>query len=294
MDGVLVIRKEKGYTSHDVVARLRGILRTRKIGHTGTLDPDAEGVLPVAVGKATKLVEMLTDKEKTYEAVLHLGIETDTQDIGGRILEERPVTQSEEEIRTVMAGFLGQQMQIPPMYSALKVNGRKLCDLAREGKTIERSPRPVFFSAIEITGISLPYVRFVVTCSKGTYIRTLCHDIGERLGCKGCMESLVRTRSGRFSMEEALTLSQVEKMAEEGTLFQKIIGIEEILKDLPPVRALPSEDRLLRNGNAVRKTGAEKEPVRGKVRMYTSQGLFIGIYAWDADREMYSPVKMFL
>ena len=160
MDGVIVIRKEKGFTSHDVVAKLRGILHMKKIGHTGTLDPDAEGVLPVALGKATRLVDMITDKEKTYEAVMRLGVVTDTQDM------------------------------VPPMYSALKVNGKKLYELAREGKTVERKPRPVHFYEIEILDISFPLVRFRVTCSKGTYIRTLCHDIGEKLCCGAAMESL--------------------------------------------------------------------------------------------------------
>ena len=148
MDGVLVIRKEKGYTSHDVVAKLRGILHMKKIGHTGTLDPDAEGVLPVVLGRATKLVDLLTEKRKTYEALLHLGIETDTQDMTGTVLNEKPVTVSEEEVKAVIESFLGEQEQIPPMYSALKVNGKKLYELAREGKTVERKTRPVCFYEI--------------------------------------------------------------------------------------------------------------------------------------------------
>ena len=145
MDGILNIRKEKGYTSHDVVAKLRGILHMKKIGHTGTLDPEAEGVLPIALGKATRLAELLTDKEKTYEALLHLGVETDTQDMTGTVLREQEVSVTEEEVRSVICGFLGDQMQIPPMYSALKVGGRKLYELARQGKTVEREPRPVHF-----------------------------------------------------------------------------------------------------------------------------------------------------
>ena len=196
MDGIIVIRKEKGYTSHDVVAKLRGILSMKKIGHTGTLDPEAEGVLPVALGKGTRLVDMLTDKEKTYEAVLRLGVVTDTQDMTGTVLEEHPVHVTEEQIQDTVNGFLGEQMQVPPMYSALKVNGKKLYELAREGKTVERKARPVFFYGIEIQKIALPLIKLTVTCSKGTYIRTLCNDIGEALGCGGCMESLVRTKVG--------------------------------------------------------------------------------------------------
>ena len=169
MDGVIVIRKEKGFTSHDVVAKLRGILHMKKIGHTGTLDPDAEGVLPVALGKATRLVDMITDKEKTYEAVMRLGVVTDTQDMSGTVLSQTTeLSVTEEELCTVVSSFVGDYMQVPPMYSALKVNGKKLYELAREGKTVERKSRPVHFYEIEILDISFPLVRFRVTCSKGT------------------------------------------------------------------------------------------------------------------------------
>ena len=204
--GIIVIHKEKGFTSHDVVAKLRGILHMKKIGHTGTLDPDATGVLPVALGKGTKLVDLLTDKEKTYEAVLHLGIDTDTQDMSGTVLEERPVNVTEEEVRKVLKSFVGEQLQVPPMYSALKVNGKKLYELAREGKTVERKARPVCFYEIEPLEFHLPLVKIRVTCSKGTYIRTLCHDIGEKLGCGGCMEELLRSRVGRYLSLRAIRL----------------------------------------------------------------------------------------
>ena len=217
MDGVIVIRKEKGFTSHDVVAKLRGILHMKKIGHTGTLDPDAEGVLPVALGKATRLVDMITDKEKTYEAVMRLGVVTDTQDMSGTVLSQTTeLSVTEEELCTVVSSFVGDYMQVPPMYSALKVNGKKLYELAREGKTVERKPRPVHFYEIEILDISFPLVRFRVTCSKGTYIRTLCHDIGEKLGCGAAMESLLRTKVGRFTLDDAITLAQTEEAVQEG------------------------------------------------------------------------------
>ena len=176
MNGIIVIRKEKGYTSHDVVAKLRGILHMKKIGHTGTLDPDAEGVLPVALGKATKLVDLITDKEKTYEAVMRLGVVTDTQDMTGTILSQtEQISVTEKEVKEAAESFLGEQLQIPPMYSALKVNGKKLYELAREGKTVERKPRPVHFYQIEILEINLPLVRYRVVCSKGTYILSLIH-----------------------------------------------------------------------------------------------------------------------
>ncbi len=294
MDGVLVIRKEKGFTSHDVVAKLRGILHMKKIGHTGTLDPDAEGVLPIVLGKATKLADLLTEKEKTYEALLHLGLETDTQDITGKILKESPVTQDEDQVRKAAESFLGSQMQVPPMYSALKINGKKLCDLAREGKTVERPARPVHFYGIEILDLQLPYVNLRVTCSKGTYIRTLCHDIGRKLGCGGCMEKLVRTRSGRFSLEEALSLSEVKTLFEEGTLSKKILSIEAVLAEYPKVSGTAQADRLLENGNGVGAAYTESGTTQGWVRMYTSTGRFVGVYEWNKEREIYLPVKMFL
>ena len=228
MDGIIVIRKEKGYTSHDVVAKLRGILSMKKIGHTGTLDPEAEGVLPVALGKGTRLVDMLTDKEKTYEAVLRLGVVTDTQDMTGTVFEEHPVHVTEVQIQDTVNGFLGEQMQVPPMYSALKVNGKKLYELAREGKTVERKARPVFFYGIEIQKIALPLIKLTVTCSKGTYIRTLCNDIGEALGCGGCMESLVRTKVGRYTLEEAYTLAQVEEIRDQGKISHLVIPVEQV------------------------------------------------------------------
>ena len=175
--GIINVYKEKGFTSHDVVAKLRGICKQKKIGHTGTLDPEAVGVLPVCLGSATKLCDMLTDKTKEYVAVLKLGVVTDTQDLTGTILEEHPVTVTEEQIREVIFSFQGDQLQIPPMYSALKVNGKKLYELAREGKEVERAARPITIHEIEILKEELPEITIRVSCSKGTYIRTLCHDV---------------------------------------------------------------------------------------------------------------------
>ena len=215
VNGILNVYKEKGYTSHDVVAKLRGIVGQKKIGHTGTLDPDAEGVLPVCLGRATKVCDMLTEKDKTYEAVLLLGKETDTQDISGTVLrvgETEGLTQ--EQVKDCVMSFVGEYDQIPPMYSALKVNGKKLYELAREGKTIERKSRKVEIKEIRILEMALPRVRMEVSCSKGTYIRTLCHDIGEKLGCFGCMESLLRTKVSRFEIESSMKLSEIQKKRE--------------------------------------------------------------------------------
>lgn len=294
MDGILVIKKEKGYTSHDVVARLRGILHMKKIGHTGTLDPDAEGVLPVCLGKATRLVEMLTDKDKTYQAVMRLGIVTDTQDMTGAVLSESKVEVNEEQVREAVLSFLGEQQQIPPMYSALKVDGKKLYELAREGKTVERKARPVHFYEIDILEINLPLVTFQVSCSKGTYIRTLCHDIGQRLGCGACMESLLRTKAGRFSLEESLLLSQVEEAVKEESITEKIIPVEAVLADYPRVCCKEAGDRLLANGNPMTQALVNEVEKTSMVRMCDSEGRFAGVYQWDEKRDKYYPVKMFL
>ncbi len=299
MNGIINIYKEKGFTSHDVVAKLRGILRQRKIGHTGTLDPDAEGVLPVCLGKATKLCDFLTDKEKEYRSVLHLGIDTDTQDITGAVLEKRSVDISEEEIKQVIMSFIGSYDQIPPMYSAIKVNGKKLYELAREGKTIERQPRPVTIHNIVIEEISLPFITMRVKCSKGTYIRTLCHDIGEKAGCLGCMESLVRTQSGNFKIEGSLKLSQVESLRDEGTLEEYIQSIDSIFTEYPRATVRPEFEKMLHNGNAMYleqlASECEEDVLKEQeIRIYDTSDIFIGIYRYNSKSRQFQPVKVFL
>lgn len=293
-NGVINIYKERGYTSHDVVAKLRGILKQKKIGHTGTLDPEAEGVLPVCLGKGTKLCDMLTDRDKTYEAVLLLGQSTDTQDITGTVLEKGDVTVTEEEVRTAVLSFVGKYEQIPPMYSALKVNGQKLCDLARAGKEVERKSRTVEIYEIEILEMKLPRVRMSVSCSKGTYIRTLCHDIGETLGCHGCMEKLIRTKAGKFLLENALTLAQVEAVRDAERLDTVIVPVDQVLAEFPKVILKAESARLGYNGNPFSaedlKNGEEAE---GQVRVYDEMGQFIGVYCFYPEQRRYRPVKMF-
>ena len=291
--GIINVYKEAGFTSHDVVAKLRGILKQKKIGHTGTLDPQAQGVLPVCLGKGTKLCDLLADHDKEYEAVLRLGITTDTQDMEGTILKESSVQVSEEEVRTCILSFQGEQQQVPPMYSALKVGGKKLYELAREGKTIERKPRPVVFYEIRILDMDLPLVRISVTCSKGTYIRTLCNDIGEKLGYGGAMEELLRTQSGNFTLEESMTLSQVEEAVANGTIGEKIVSIEDVLSMYPALICTPEGDRLLGNGNPVPEELVQGGSREEKVRMYKSSGNFTGIYGWDERKQKYVPVRMF-
>ncbi|MDO5346586.1 MAG: tRNA pseudouridine(55) synthase TruB [Lachnospiraceae bacterium] len=298
ISGIINVYKEKGYTSHDVVAKLRGILRQKKIGHTGTLDPEAEGVLPVCLGAGTKLCDMLTDTGKTYEAVLLLGQETDTQDTTGRVIHTYPVTVTEEEVSVCIASFAGQYDQIPPMYSALKVQGKKLYELARAGIEVERKPRRVTIYEIQINEIRLPRITMTVSCSKGTYIRTLCHDIGSRLGTGGCMESLRRTRVGEFRIEESLTLAQIEALRDQERLKEHILPVAAAFSDAPAACVTPEAEKLLQNGNPLKTQQllfqTKGDPVRGRVRIYDTANIFCGIYRWDERKDSYVPEKMFL
>ena len=291
--GVINIYKEAGYTSHDVVAKLRGILKQKKIGHTGTLDPQAQGVLPVCLGKGTKLCDLLADHDKEYEAVLRLGITTDTQDMEGNVLQESSVQVSEEEVRTCILSFQGEQMQVPPMYSALKVNGKKLYELAREGKVVERKARPVTFHKIEVLWMELPKVKIRVQCSKWTYIRTLCNDIGEKLGCGGCMEELLRTRVERFALEDAVKLDEVQKAMEEGTVDSLIFPVDRIFDQYPTAKTTTQGDLLVHNGNRLFSELLQEEPEAesGYVRVYDSEDTFIGLFEKKTDQLV--PVKMF-
>ncbi len=292
MDGIINVYKERGFTSHDVVAKLRGILKMKKIGHTGTLDPDACGVLPVCLGHATKVCELLTDKRKTYEAVLLLGVETDTQDVSGEILDRKEVTVTEAEVARVVQSFLGDQMQVPPMYSALKVNGKKLYELAREGKTVERKARPVTFYELEILGMELPRVRIRVTCSKGTYIRTLCHDIGQALGCGGCMEELLRTYVEPFALADSLTLAQIQQLADDGRVEEILCPVERLFAEIPAGTIRPQFSKYMYDGNPLKPQWVEGEPAK-EIRLYTEQGIFFGIYEYQKDKNQYKLKKMF-
>lgn len=309
-NGIINIYKEKGFTSHDVVAKLRGILKQKKIGHTGTLDPDATGVLPVCLGKATKLCDMLTDKEKTYRTVFVLGKATDTQDISGNVIYEADTQKYRETLAdsviydTVMS-FVGEYSQIPPMYSAIKVNGKKLYELAREGIEIERKPRSVKIIAINNLSIDYPYISMEIECSKGTYIRTLCHDIGLKLGTYGCMMSLERIKSGEFEIEGAYTLSQVEEFARKGMLEEKILPTDKVFEKFESIHIEEELNKLLYNGNPipVRMIGSIKEandkghkkslPVSSvSYRVYDFKNEFIGIY--KIKDSLLKPEKLFL
>lgn len=298
INGIVNIYKEKGYTSHDVVAVLRKVVGQKKIGHTGTLDPDATGVLPVCLGRATKVCELLTDHDKTYEALLLLGKTTDTQDISGEVLEERdPGDLTEEEVRSCIESFIGEYDQVPPMYSALKVNGKKLYELAREGKTVERKSRKVQIHGIRILEMNLPHVRMEVDCSKGTYIRTLCHDIGEKLQVGGCMEELERTKVGRFLKGDAVTLDEVRQKMEQGEGAELFTPLDQIFAELPAVTVTDAKAWMSYNGNDLpERVLLEKEAWTDgqEVRVYDSRKNFIGLYQYRAPKKLFHIKKMFL
>ncbi len=292
MDGIINVYKEQGFTSHDVVAKLRGILHTKKIGHTGTLDPDAVGVLPVCIGKATKLCSLITDWGKTYEAVMLLGVTTDTQDISGMELTRKLVETDERRIVEAAASFVGEYDQIPPMYSALKYNGKKLYELARDGIVVDRKPRRVEIKSIHINDINLldsqKTVTFTVECSKGTYIRTLCEDIGKKLGCGACMMRLTRTRVGSFGIDDSLTLNQIAALMLKGELDDKIVNIDSLF-DYKSVIISEEYSRLLYNGNRLPDESGAPEGER--FRVYDFNNTFIGIY--EVSEGVLHPVKMF-
>lgn len=294
INGILNVYKDRGYTSHDVVARLRGILKQKKIGHTGTLDPDATGVLPVCLGSGTKLCDMITDKSKEYEAVMLLGITTDTEDASGKTLSEAEYPLDEELVKKITMSFIGEYDQIPPMYSAIKINGKKLYELAREGKTIERKPRQVVINDIKITEINLPRVKFTVSCSKGTYIRSLCRDIGEKIGCGACMESLVRTRVGVFEIEESLTLQKIEALVSQNAISDAVTPVDKVFSEYPAVTVYERNRKLVENGNMF-PGDRDKCSNFECVRVYLDEGhTFAGIYRYDSERGFFMPVKMFL
>ena len=295
--GILNIYKEKGYTSHDVVAKLRGITGQRKIGHTGTLDPKAEGVLPVCLGRATKVCDLLTDRDKTYEAVLLLGIRTDTQDVTGTVTDRGDIQGiTREMVEQAAHKYVGEYDQIPPMYSALKVNGKKLYELAREGKTIERKARRVRIYELEILEEALPRVRLRVRCSKGTYIRTLCDDIGADLGCYGCMEALLRTSVGPFALEEACRLEKVASAVKAGELGKMLCPIDRLFAEYPAVQVKKGWEKLAYNGNGLKRsmTDGDRETRDGAcVRIYDAGGNFLALYRYHREAEEYTTVKMF-
>lgn len=267
MNGIVIIDKPQGWTSQDVTARLRRVYHTRRIGHGGTLDPMATGVLPVFVGRATRAVEFFEHAEKTYETVLLLGKTTDTQDVTGTVLEEKEVHVTPEQVEAVLPKFRGEILQVPPMYSALKVNGQKLYELARKGKEVERQPRPITIFELTNLGFDGTRLRLRVQCSKGTYIRTLCQDIGDALGCGGCMEELRRVQAGEYNLSQAVPL---EALLESDTPEDYLRSMDTMFRQYPEVRLTPNQEKRCRNGNPFSVKLAD-----GTYRAYSEQGEFL-------------------
>lgn len=283
MDGIVIVDKPQGWTSQDVTARLRRVFGTRRIGHGGTLDPMATGVLPVFVGRATRAVEFFEHAEKTYETVLRFGITTDTEDMTGTVLTEEKVSFTEEQLQETLAAFRGEILQVPPMYSALKVNGQKLCDLARKGKTVARQPRPITIHELTLVERGENTLRLRVRCSKGTYIRTLCKDIGEKLGCGGCMESLRRVAAGEYTIDEAVPL-QTLLDTEEPEKYLRVV--DSMFRNYPAVTLTANQETRCRNGNAFSVSLAP-----GTYRAYSQGGEFLMLAKVDGG--VMSTIKSF-
>lgn len=334
-NGIINVYKEPGYTSFDVVAILRKILKQKKIGHTGTLDPQAEGVLPVCLGNGTKLVDMFTEKTKVYKCVMQLGVTTDTEDMEGKVLSQSPVTATEVEIRNAIMSFVrNDYMQVPPMYSALKQDGKKLYELAREGVVVERKARKISIYDITIDDITIgdglcggvvrgddargddgyendahgdaahgnialadsSTVTFTVRCSKGTYVRSLCRDIGEKLGCGACMKHLTRKATGPFDESTALKLNEIKLLAESGDIESKIITTEDALCEYSKIQVLPEYKIKIDNGNPVPIDGVSPVTARESgvlYRTYNVEGQFVALYEYNSDKDALTPYKMF-
>lgn len=283
MNGIVIVDKPAGWTSQDVVSKLRGVFHTRRIGHGGTLDPMATGVLPVFVGRATRGVEFFEHAEKTYEAILQLGITTDTEDITGTVLKTHPVDVTQEQLHAVLDRFRGEISQIPPMYSAIKVNGQKLYDLARKGISVQRQPRRVTIHRLECLSFSGDSARLLVHCSKGTYIRTLCSEIGEALGCGGCMAQLRRVRAGAYTIENAVSL---DVLTQSEAPEQYLTAVDSMFREYPAVTLTPKQTLRCRNGNSF----SVPYPC-GTYRAYSEDGEFLMLSRVD-DGVMYT-VKSF-
>lgn len=271
MNGILIIDKPQDWTSHDVVAKLRGIYRERRIGHSGTLDPMATGVLAVFLGRATRAVELCENDEKTYVAGLRLGVVTNTQDITGEVLDRCRADVTEQQLQAVLAQFIGPQQQLPPMYSAVKIQGRKLYELARKGQTVERKPRNIVIHDLRLLGRQEGDFLLEIRCSKGTYVRTLCHDIGNALGCGGCLSYLRRTQAGRFSIDDAVTLEDVLKAQETGAHQQLLRPVDSLFSHLPRLDIQGEWERRMRNGNQI----LLKNQPDGEYRVYGETGEFL-------------------
>lgn len=285
LNGIICINKPKGFTSFDVIAKLRGILKMKKLGHSGTLDPMATGVLPVFAGNATKAISILPDTEKSYLAGFKLGIVTDTEDITGNILEKHPVSAGREELEKAAEAFRGKIKQTPPMYSAVSVGGKRLYTLARKGIEIDRPSREITVSSFEIHEFNLETGegQIFVTCSKGTYIRTLINDMGQNLGCGGIMTSLVRTKANGFSLEDCFTLEEIERFRDENRLDSAVISAEKLFSELPSLTLNGKKTQMYKNGVKLRLNELDGFDGKNRYRIYSAENNFLGIA--ESDRE---------
>lgn len=298
MDGIIAVWKPAGWTSHDVVAKVRRIVRMKRIGHAGTLDPMVTGVLPLCLGRSTRMVEYLQERPKAYEAVIQLGIATDTEDLTGSVLEETGIRVTREQIQQVLQSFTGEIDQVPPMFSAVKVDGKRLYELAREGKTVERKSRKVTIHQIDLLQTDLetdrPRFSFSVICSKGTYIRTLCVDIGRALGVPAAMAELTRTMSGGITREQCVTLEELEELQAAGRLEEKLLPSDLAIDHLQRVQADAAVTQIALRGQKIPyKRLAASFDSRGLVRLYGENDAFIGIYEADDEASVLKPVKVF-
>ncbi|MBS4868431.1 MAG: tRNA pseudouridine(55) synthase TruB [Eubacterium sp.] len=294
MIGVINIYKEKGFTSHDVVNIVRKTLGKVKTGHTGTLDPDAEGVLPICVGKATKLADYIAADIKEYKAEITLGIKTTTEDISGDVIEKKDVNASEDEVKSAINSFVGEYNQIPPMYSAIKVNGKKLYELAREGKEIERKTRLInIYKIRDIKALDNNKYEFYVLCSKGTYIRTLCKDIGEKLGCGGCMSNLTRTRSGNFYIENSIKINDFKDIVSQNKLNDVLITVKEVLSNYMTVHIDSKAEKYVLNGNKISLSYInEKDIKKGNKVVAEFNNNVVGVY--ETLEDCIKPITMLI
>ena len=302
IDGIINVYKEKDYTSFDVVAKLRGILRQKKIGHTGTLDPMAEGVLIVCLGKATKLVDLLVTSTKEYKASMQLGIDTDTEDITGKVFKESDSWKELDDktiVDTIMS-FVGRYEQLPPMYSAIKKDGKKLYEYARQGVSIEREKRPVEIISISDIKVDKPFVHFDVKCSKGTYIRSLCRDIGEKLGCGAAMSALLRNELHGMYAKDAYRLEEIELLRDDNALDRCIIPMDALLSEYRRLEIKPDASKLLLNGNKLNINNFiipfsdDDMPKPDELFRVYENNMLIALYRYNADERMLVPYKMFL
>jgi tRNA pseudouridine55 synthase len=299
MEGILPVHKTRGWTSHDVVAKVRKILGVKRIGHTGTLDPEASGVLPLCIGRATRMVEYLQELPKEYEVVMKFGLSTDTEDMTGNIVEKAAgLRLDEQEIRRAAQQFVGEIEQVPPMYSAVKVGGKKLYELARSGQSVERLPRKVVIYQLDIlhvhTADDYPEMTMRVRCSKGTYIRTLCVDIGKALNVPAVMKQLTRTAAGNIRLHDCLFVEEVERLYQGGRLAEKILPVDQAVAHFPSAVVGKDAVRKALSGNALAFHQLSGVPsAGGLLRLYAPSGSFLGIFAVHAEKQEVVPVKVF-